>query len=145
VSLRWSSTPDGSSTISAFPQLDQLLANPCHAALLTSLRSVSYYQYDTSIVVKRDVRRIPLRLDFKTAIDANEANHLRASFDGLSHFYPVDIYQENITSHEGLLTAFRRVQLLEGFGLEDHQRVGSYSLLHVDVRIYWDLLRFLYS
>ena len=84
-------------------------------------------------MVKRDVRRIPLKLDFKTAIDANEANHLTASFDGLLHFYPVDIYPENIASHVGLLTAFRRLQLLEGFGLEDHHRFGSYSL-HVDVK-----------
>ena len=91
------------------------------------------------------MRRIPLKFDFKTAIDVKEANHLRASFDGLSYFYPVDIYPENIASHEGLLTAFRRLQLLEGFGLENHHRFGSYTLLHVDVKIYWDLLRFLYS
>ena len=86
VSLQWSQTADGSSTISAFPHLDQLLANPCHAGLLSSLRSVSYNQYLNSIVVTRDVRRSPLKLDFKTAIDPNEANHLTASFDGLSYF-----------------------------------------------------------
>jgi hypothetical protein len=79
VSLQWSPTPDGTSTISALPQLDQLLANPCHTGLLSSLRAVSYYQYENAIVVKRDVRRIPLKLDVKTAIDANEASHLRAS------------------------------------------------------------------
>ena len=145
VSLRWIYTPDGSRTIPAFPHLEQLLAAPSHASLLASLRSIPDRQYDTSIVVTRDVRRIPLKLDFQTALDEKEANHLKASFDGLSHFYPVDIYPENIVSHEGLLTAFRRLQLLEGFGLEDHHRFGSYSLLHVDVKIYWDLLRFLYS
>jgi len=105
VSLHWSMTPDGSGTIAAWPHLDQLLSNPCHAGLLSSLRNVSYNHYMNSIVVTRDVRRIPLKLDFKTAIDPNEANHLTASFDGLSYFYPVDIYPENITSHEGLLTA----------------------------------------
>ena len=48
-------------------------------------------------------------------------------------------------SYESLVTAFRRLELLERFGVEDHRRFGSYSLLHVDVKIYWDLLRFLYS
>ena len=115
VSLHWSYTPE-EKTISALPYLDQLLANPSHAGLLSSLRSVPYYQYQNAIVVKRDVRRIPLKLYFKTAIDPNEANHLKASYDGLLYFHPVDIYPENIASHEGLLTAFRRLQLLEGFG-----------------------------
>ena len=73
VSLHWSHTTDGSSTISALPALDQLLANPCHAGLLQSLRDVHYNQYLNSIVVTRDVRKIPLKLDFKTAIDENEA------------------------------------------------------------------------
>ena len=110
VSLHWSYTPE-EKTISALPYLDQLLANPSHAGLLSSLRSVPYYQYQNAIVVKRDVRRIPLKLDYKTAIDPNEANHLKASYDGLVYFHPVDIYPENIASHEGLLTAFRRLQL----------------------------------
>ena len=35
--------------------------------------------------------------------------------------------------------------MLEGFGIPDHDRVGFYSLLHVDVKIYWQLLRMLYS
>ena len=75
VSLHWSLTPDGSGTIAAWPHLDQLLSNPCHAGLLSSLRNVSYNHYMNSIVVTRDVRRSPLKLDFKTAMDPNEANH----------------------------------------------------------------------
>ena len=78
-------------------------------------------------------------------MDANEAKHLKSSMDGLSQFYPVDIYPENIVSIKGLLTTFRRLQMLEWFGILDHDRVGFYSLLHVDVKIYWQLLRMLYS
>ena len=66
---------------------------------------------------------------------------MKTCFDGLVHFYPVDIYPENIVSRKGLLTALRRLQALEGFGLTDHQRFGKYSLLHVDVAIYWQLMR----
>ena len=54
---------------------------------------------------------IPLKLDSETALDADEAEHLKLSFDGLAHFYPVDLYPENIVASKGLLTAFRRLQL----------------------------------
>jgi hypothetical protein len=131
-------------TISAMPLLEELLADEYHTSILTLLRAVPFNQYDNSLVVRRDVRRIPLKLDIATAVDEKEAKHLQASYDGLAHFYPVDIYPENIASTDGLLTSFRRLQLLEGFGLQDHHRFGSYSLLHVDVSIYWQLLRFLY-
>jgi len=45
-----------------------------------------------SLVVIRYVRRIPLKLYSQTALDDDEAEHLASSFDGLTHFYPVDIY-----------------------------------------------------
>ena len=86
-----------------------------------------------------------MKLDIETAVDEKEAEHLKTCFDGLFHFYPVDIYPENIASRKGLLTALRRSQALEGFGLTDHERFGKYSLLHVDVAIYWQLMRVLYS
>jgi len=144
VNLRWHYTPDGASSIPSFPYLDQLLDIQAHAVLLSNLRKVSFSQFETSIAVTRDVRRIPLKLDIAKAVDEKEAMHLKMSFDGLLHFFPVDIYPENIVAHRGLLQAFRRLQLLEGLGVEDHKRFGYYSLLHVDVKIYWDLLRFLY-
>ena len=144
VNLRWHYTPDGASSIPAFPYLDQLLDIQAHAVLLSNLRKVSFSQFETSIAVTRDVRRIPLKLDIAKAVDEKEAMHLKLSFDGLLHFFHVDIYPENIVAHRGLLQAFRRLQLLEGLGVEDHKRFGYYSLLHVDVKIYWDLLRFLY-
>jgi len=98
VKLNWCPTADGTGTIPAMPLLDQLLADPCHLGVLTCLRQITVEQYDSSIVARRDVRRIPLKLDIKTALDAKEAAHLKASFDGLSHFYPVDIYPENIVA-----------------------------------------------
>ena len=50
-----------------------------------------------------------------------------------------------MNSTEGLLRVLRRLQEIEGFGLLDHDRSGSYSLLLVDVSIYWRLFRLLYS
>ena len=60
-------------------------------------------------------------------------------------FHPVDIYADNVNSTEGLLRVLRRVQGIEGFGLLEHDRTGCYSLLLVDVSIYWRLFRLLYS
>jgi hypothetical protein len=34
---------------------------------------------------------------------------------------------------------------MEGFGSDVHRRFGRYSLLHVDVKIFWQLVRLLYS
>ena len=108
VDLSWSNSADGL-TISAMPFLEQLFHERCHIGVLTSLRQIPLHQYDDSIVVRRDVRRIPLKLDIETAVDEKEAEHLKTCFDGLFHFYPVDIYPENIASRKGLLTALRRL------------------------------------
>ena len=78
-------------------------------------------------------------------MDPTEAKHLQLSYDGLRLFLPVDIYPENVGQSQGLYCILRRLQELDGFGLAEHQRHGFYSLLHVDVGIYWRLLRLLYS
>ena len=51
---------------------------------------------------------------------------------------------ENITAVPGLIQIFRLLQTMEGFGTTDHRRWGQYSLLHVDMAIFWKLLRALY-
>jgi len=76
VDLRWSNAADGSSTIPAMPFLEQLLADPCHIGVLNTLRAIPLNQYNNSLVVIRDVRRIPLKLDSQTALDADEAEHI---------------------------------------------------------------------
>ena len=85
VDLSWSNSADGL-TISAMPFLEQLFHEGCHIGVLTSLRQIPLHQYDDSIVVRRDVRRIPLKLDIETAVDEKEAEHLKTCFDGLVHF-----------------------------------------------------------
>jgi hypothetical protein len=44
----------------------------------------------------------------------------------------------------GLLKVLQRLQILEGFGAPDHKRAGMYSLMHVDVAVFWQLIRLLY-
>ena len=95
--------------------------------------------YDTSLTVVGNVLRIPLK---GNATDEEEAKHLQASFDGLLLFHPVDIYEDNINSSEGLINVFNRLREMEGFGQPDS---GAYSLLVVDVAIYWKILRILYA
>src|SRR6185437_1674077 len=51
----------------------------------------------------------------------------------------------NVTKISGLVEVLKFGQSLEGFGSPTHRRFGKYSLLHVDVKIYWQIFRMLYS
>ena len=99
--------------------------------------------FDESIVVLRNVRRIPLKV--VNTDDPVEQAHLNSSHDGLRNFIPVDIYGDNITAVAGLMKVFRILQNMEGFGAPDHRRYGQYSLLHADMKIFSQLLRSLLS
>jgi len=121
-----------------------LLAKEEHIPLVTSLRTISRLRFERSVVYSRAVRRIPVKLPVLD--DVEESKHLEASYyDGLKLFYPVDLYRDNIVATDGLLKNFQRVQNFSGFGLKDHPRAGSYSFLLVDVAVFWQLLRPLYS
>ena len=61
-----------------------------------------------SIVVLRNVRRIPLKMT--ETDDPREQAHLASSYDGLRYFVPVDIYSDNITAVE-VLTDLQRLEL----------------------------------
>src|SRR5215467_9773934 len=61
-----------------------------------------------------------------------------ASF-ALLIFIPITLFMHRVYS------LLRGLQQLEGFGSNTHRRFGQYSLLHVDVKIFWQLLRILYS
>ena len=121
----------------AMPSIVELLSRQEHKAFLTMLKEQGKKRllFETSLAVVGNVVRIPLK---GNPADEEEEKHFRASFDGLSLFHPVDIYPDNITSNAGLLSVFRRLQNLEGFGQPGN---GSYSLLSVDVSIYWKLFR----
>src|SRR6185437_1472629 len=88
------------------------------------------------------ITRVPLK---PVALSEDEAKHLRESFDDLDLFRAVDLYTHNVVSREGLLQVLAEVQQLNGFGLPEHGRAGQYSLLMVDVAIFWQLLRLYYS
>jgi len=86
-----------------------------------------------------------LRVPLKSPLPEDEALLNGHPPDGLFSFYPVDLYQDNIVSTDGLLAVFARLQQLEGYGVEIHRRSQMYSMLHVDVSIWWSLFRLLYS
>ena len=125
----------------ALPSLRDLLRRVVIDNLFTELASFERLQFDASFVVIRHVTRIPLKPSPATP---EEKLHLDNSCDGLRYLHPVDIYPDNVVSSDGLIAVLHRLQLLEGFGSSDHQRAGSYSLLHADVAIFWQALRLLY-
>ena len=134
VDIQWKRN-DVADVVPAMPLLEDLLHKDQQIHIVATLRQVSHLLFDDSLTVQRDVLRVPLKLR-EVKEDIKESKHLQASFDGLKMFFPVDIYQENIASLEGLVSCLRRVQLLDGFGLDEHERHGLYSFLHADVAIY---------
>jgi len=141
LDLSWKTMEDGDS-VAALPTIDEVLTELHLTELTMDLIHLSRPFYVESIVVVRNVRRIPLKVT--ETDDPIEQAHLASSYDGLKHFVPVDIYSDNITAVEGLIKIFSLLQTMEGFGTREHRRWGQYSLLHVDMKIFWQLLRALY-
>lgn len=100
------------------------------------------FHYETSLTTVHEVRRVPLKISSNVE---SEIKHQSRSYDGLRQFYPLDIYDSNISCTTGLLQALQHVQRVDGFGDEKAVRSDSYSILLVDIAIYWQLFRILYS
>jgi len=113
-----------------------------HDVLFRTLKEVAPFLYDASRIVQQDVIYIPIR---PIATTEEEAQHLASSFVGLTSFWPVDIYSDCVVNTPGLLKVLKQLMDLEGFGVAGHRRFGLYSILHVDVTIFWQLLRVFYS
>lgn len=110
--------------------------------LIDELINVPVNQFESAICVQRDSRRVPLK---PVPLSDQEEKHMSQHFDGLEHFFPYDIYEHNISCSEGLLRSFRECQLIDGFGLVKTPRNNHYSMLLVDITIYWQLFRILYN
>jgi hypothetical protein len=138
--MSWVAKPSGV-WISALPNLPDLLHSQLLDDLFSKLSSFDRFQFDYSFAHLRNVVRIPLK---PSPVSDDEKTHLDSSTDGLRSFFPVDIYSDHVVSSAGLLAVLRRLQQLEGFSVHTHQRFGSYSLLHCDVAIFWQLFRLFY-
>ena len=90
--------------MAALPNLDELLTDLHLTQLTTDLIQLSKSFFDESIVVLRNVRRIPPKV--VETDDPIEQKHLNSSYDGLKYFIPVDIYNDNITAIDGLMQSF---------------------------------------
>lgn len=141
VDLSWKRVGAGA-VVPALPLLEDLLNPDDHDALLSDLLQLSQRSFLDSLVVRYDVRRVPLKIvDGK---DEDLQQHLSESHDGLQDFHPIDIYTDDIGSTRGLVKVVKRLQDLEGFGSSEHALSGQYSFLTVDVTIYWQIIRMLY-
>ena len=127
--------------IVAMPPLKVLLSSVAVNSLHAELCQISPFQFERSLAVLKNLLRVPL----KSPLPADESLVDGHPADGLHIFYPIDLYQDNIVSTEGLLAVFGRLQKLEGYGVDGHRRSGMYSILHIDVSIWWHLFRMIYS
>ena len=79
------------------------------------------------------------------AVNLEEEKYMAQSFDGLSAFEPVDIYNVNIQAYSGLLRSIRNCQSMEEFGLQGGPKTDEYSVMLLDVSTFWMTFRLLYS
>jgi len=128
--------------ITATPSLALLLDANKWASIAKSISAVGFWYYETAHCVVRDILRVPVK---PSPSNHAEKKHLDRSYDGLSCFYPFDIYPVNISGTEGLLTALKQCQEVDGFGLAGGTRDNQYSILMSDITIYWQLFRILHS
>src|SRR6185437_5990627 len=140
VSMTWKLDSKNQPVV-AMPPLEGLLSSKAIASLHGDLSQISPCQFEDSYAVRKNITRVPL----KSPLPEDESLVDGHSADGLHSFYPVDLYQDNIVSTKGLVAVFSRLQKLEGFGIEHHRRSAMYSVIHVDVSIWWHLFRMLYS
>ena len=126
---------DGS-PIPAMPELEEIFSELGLKNLVDRLAGLQMFQYEASLTAVREVRRVPLKIC--NTVDSEIKHHTR-SYDGLRQFYPFDIYDSNISCTTGLLQGLRRVQRVDGFGDEKSVRSDNYSILLVDIAIYWQL------
>lgn len=94
-----------------------------------------YRQYDNSLVVRYDVRNIPLKIDtkrfpnMKSTVDSYSFDNVR----------PVDLLDINIGSNRGLIAIIRGLFDERKMGLED--QCQRYTTLNVDENIFWRVLK----
>src|SRR5690606_39196574 len=91
--------------VRAMPRLSFLMADMILEQLSDALVGIGIYLHGVSLSEQRHVRRIPLK---PVPLTEEEASHLAQSFDGLSVFEPVDIYNVNIQVYSGLMRSLRQ-------------------------------------
>ena len=101
--------------IVAMPPLKVLLSAVAVNSLHAELSVISPFQFERSLVVLKNVLRVPL----KSPLPADESLVDGHPADGLHIFYPIDLYQDNIVSTEGLLAVFGRLQSWRGMASMD--------------------------
>ena len=124
------------------PRLSILLSDENLDFLTNQLKRMKMVYHPFSVCEQRHVRRVPLK---PPALTQEEHDHLIQSLDGLSCFEPVDIYDVNIQSYDGLLRSIHKCQVMDGMGLSNSPRQDEYSVMLLDVSTFWMAFRTLYS
>jgi hypothetical protein len=120
------------------PFLDCVSSQACED-LYQTLLAISHFQYDTSLCVMRDIRRVPLK---PPGVTPEENKHLALSSDGLQFFHPLTLHPQNCQSTDGLLAVLANLNTTRPFfdGVPN-----SYSILNVDVSLYNTLSHIVYG
>ena len=126
----------------AMPPLSFILSGVMVTSMLEDLKTLSIHFQPHSLSEHRHVRRVPLK---PLPLTIEEAKYMSLSLDGLRCFEPIDIYNVNVQSYDGMLRSLHQCQSIEGFGTTGGLKDDEYSSVLLDVSTFWMLFRLLYS
>jgi hypothetical protein len=126
--------PDGG----VHPAMPKNLFTHSHRVVagLKMILAVSREYYDKSLVLKYDVRSIPLKVN--TKVFPRMAATVEHKRNTTAIVYPVKLIDQNIGSNQGLVTLLR--QLMVEQGMHDGS-CTHYEILNVDENIYWRTMK----
>ena len=133
---------NGDIPIRAMPPLSFIISDVMISSVLDEMTLLSIHFQPNALSEHRHVRRVPLK---PPPMTIDEKDHMAQSLDGLSCFEPIDIYNVNIQSYDGLLRSLLNGQKIEGFGLIGGNKDDEYSSILLDVSTFWMAFRLLYS
>ena len=103
---------------------------------LLDLEADSWFYLSQSVVHRYRVTSVPLKPVVDRVTDVNLHQTLSESRDGVKHFYPLGILEDNVSSNRGLLAILKKMdrehrQRLAKQGASDH-----YTFMTVDSNIF---------
>ena len=90
--------------------------------------------FDSSIVKQYNVLRIPLKPEIKRREDPLLFDTLKKQVDGLRHFHPKDLVNENMGKNLGVMSYFRSIRDTDT--AKNVTPSSKYCVLNTDMNIY---------
>jgi len=104
--------------------------------VLERLRGHGWFYLSQSVVHRYTVTSVPLKPVVDRATETKLHQTLAASPDGVTHFHPLGILEDNVSSNRGLLAILKDMDKKRRQRLAKHGAADQYTFLTVDSNIF---------